>query len=148
MGGDPGTYTAGTPEDVKGLRKNLIALINNGMSAGATPYGGPMGTTADAGQLQAMNMLMRMSGGGAYTAPGMYSLPNQPNMSSSSRVQTGGNNGTGPGSPVPGNPGAKIIKTPDIPGPIDDGGINRPMSGVNTNSIASILRLMQSRGMR
>jgi hypothetical protein len=87
MSGEPGTYTAGTPEDVKGLRKKLIDLISSGMNTGNTSYSGPMGTVADQGQVTAMNMLMGLTGNGKYSLPSTYSMQNQPSMGSgSSRV--------------------------------------------------------------
>jgi hypothetical protein len=106
MPSETGTYTAGVPEDVKSLRAKLIAQIKSGLSNGATPYTGPMGTTADSGQLAAMNMLMGMSGNGAYKTPSLYGM--------GGTGSGGGNNGSGAGG---GATNGRIPVTPNIPAP-------------------------------
>ena len=148
--GKPTEIIPGTPKDVQGLRKQLIDMISGGMNQGATPYSGPIGTTADPGQLAAMNMLMGLSGNGKYSQGGSYSMPNQPKWNTSNTTKTPVPGGPPrDGSPVPGNPGWKGRIPPDPGGPIDDGGIYKPMSGApDARGIAAIVRLMQSRGMR
>jgi hypothetical protein len=141
MSGQPGTYTAGTPEDVKKLREEMISQIMAGMTSGSTPYSGPLGTRADSGQTAAMNMLMRLSGNGKYSLPKTYSMPNQPRMAGyygvNATSSAGVGPGTGPGAVVyPGaNPGTVQPGTGPQPGPtIERGGIGpalTPQYGAN-----------------
>ena len=151
MPGGPGEYTAGTPQDVKALRAKMIAQIMSGAERGATPYGGPIGTSADPAQLQAMNMLMGLSQKGAmYKRPGMYSMPGQPTMAGG-LPRAGAGAGAGPGSntnislnpnasaypnsspspnPIPGGPGINADSSPAIQvGPPGPGSPNSSIEG-------------------
>lgn len=145
MKGPEMTYTAGVPEDAKGLRAALINLISKGMNQGATPYSGPLGTQADQGQIAAMNMLMGMSGNGKYQLPSTYSMPQQPTLGYSGNRRTiSGGGGAGSGSPVPGIPGVKTRIPPDPGG----GDIPTPpfLPPVNNQNLFQLINAM--RGMR
>lgn len=65
-------YTAGVPEDVKELRRRLIALIQGNVTTGTgvTPYNKPTVAGPDPMQLAANNTIMKMMGYGGYTFPG------------------------------------------------------------------------------
>jgi hypothetical protein len=145
MSGEPGTYTAGTPEDVKLLRQQLIDMISGGMNKGATSYSGPLGTTADSGQLAAMNMLMGLSGNGKYTAPGMYSMPNQPSMkgyygagTASATSGPNSNPNTGPPAAGPAGPANIYAGAADSAPGVASVGIAGPRASVAGPDISGI----------
>jgi hypothetical protein len=123
MGGSPGEYTAGTPKDVKGLRKQLIDMMGAGLKTGATPYNGPLGANYDSGQLAGMNMLMGMSGNGAYKTPSFYSMGGL-------GIGQGGSNGTTSSAP-PGSTASvnKGTTQADINKALDRGTYLRPYNG-------------------
>ena len=90
--GQPITYTAGTPEDVSGLRQQIISLLSGGIGRGATPYQGPIAPQANPLMLGAANMLNQMMGYGQYQQPG-YMMNPFGSMSGGSGGDTGLNSG-------------------------------------------------------
>ena len=73
--GAPTEFTMGTPEDVKGLREQLIKLLQGGLGKGATPYSGPVAPQQNQMTLGAANMLSQMMGYGQYQQPGFIMNP-------------------------------------------------------------------------
>jgi hypothetical protein len=73
--GAPTEFTMGTPEDVKGLREQLIKLLSSGLSQGATPYSGPIAPQQNQMTLGAANMLSNMMGYGPYQQSGFAMNP-------------------------------------------------------------------------
>ena len=120
MPGQPGEYTAGIPKEYKALAELINAQVMSGMQRGATPYTGPLGSSADPAQIAGMNMRMGLAGQGKYSRPGMYSLPNVPNMANAFGANQSGYNPVVPINPVnpdPNKPGPKPPPIEFIPKP-------------------------------
>jgi hypothetical protein len=105
--GAPTEFTMGTPEDVKGLREQLIKLLSSGLSQGATPYSGPIAPQQNQMTLGAANMLSNMMGYGPYQQSGFAMNPFTSLL--------GGGGGGGIGEPGKLNPSDTPWITPGVP---------------------------------
>ncbi len=114
-------FTAGVPEDVKALRKKLIAMLQGNVGARATPLEGKLTAGPDPMQLAANNTIMKMMGYGGYTYPGTA--------------------GTVPGTPGPWVPGRDDIPQPGGDGwraPLTPGPIGTDQPSVRTSGPSGI----------
>jgi len=88
-------FTAGVPQDVAQLRRQLIASLSGKMGQGATPYGGQVAYGFDPLQLQGANIMSNYLYGRGY----------QPSRGMSAPMSGGGGGiNTGPITGVPTTP--------------------------------------------